>query len=644
MPSNEMNDSPGRKRRKLDVIVATEAEKAQGDENDREKGSTRSPIQLTRVKDLGAEKNVDTLGLSDILGDPLIKECWCFNFLFDIEFVLQHFDPDVRHIAKLNIIHGFWKRDDERKIALMEVAERHENVTLIPAYIPDPFGTHHSKMMILFRHDGYAQIVIHTANMIPRDWANMTQGVWRSPLLPPKQRCEAVIRQDQDKEAYPIGSGDRFKVDLMSYLNAYERKLKGLISQLVEYDFESIRAAFLGSAPSRQRPGDVDPDTKTSFGWLGLKEILSTIPVKGEQEQRYDQSGKQKPNIVIQISSIATLGQNPTWLENFQSVLSSHSSPHTLLSIDDSKTRHQKPSALSTKASEPTFNIIFPTPSEIRTSLDGYASGGSIHTKIQSPAQQKQLEYLRPLFCHWKSSSSAPTAPQSNAGLSVSKGEAYRGPAAPHIKTYIRYSGGGDGARKTINWAMLTSANLSKQAWGDVVNKKGEVWIQSWECGVVVWPELFGEQEGEDGIIMVPVFGQDTPGPGDEDRDVGMDTGVEASANGGEDEGSETEDEVDVDVNEGDGKDPDETEDETDPDETEDEVEEGEENLAAKQHKTTHMPKHTPTLVGARRQRVVGFRMPYDLPLIPYNPDEDPWCATSSYEEPDWMGRIWKGY
>lgn len=47
-----------------------------------------------------------------------------------------------------------------------QAAESYPNVQLIPAYMPDPFGTHHTKMMILFRHDDFAQVVIHTANMI----------------------------------------------------------------------------------------------------------------------------------------------------------------------------------------------------------------------------------------------------------------------------------------------------------------------------------------------------------------------------------------------------------------------------------------------------------------------------------------------
>jgi tyrosyl-DNA phosphodiesterase-1 len=50
-----------------------------------------SPIQLTSVQDLTRDANVNTVGLRGLLGDPMIKECWNFNFLFDLDFVMWVF-------------------------------------------------------------------------------------------------------------------------------------------------------------------------------------------------------------------------------------------------------------------------------------------------------------------------------------------------------------------------------------------------------------------------------------------------------------------------------------------------------------------------------------------------------------------------
>jgi tyrosyl-DNA phosphodiesterase-1 len=47
-----------------------------------------SPIQLTHIEDLAPHQNMDAVKLKDIIGDPMIKECWNFNFLFDIDFVM----------------------------------------------------------------------------------------------------------------------------------------------------------------------------------------------------------------------------------------------------------------------------------------------------------------------------------------------------------------------------------------------------------------------------------------------------------------------------------------------------------------------------------------------------------------------------
>ena len=47
-----------------------------------------SPMQLNFVEQLPASSNVDCVSLRSILGDPMIRECWLFNYLFDMDFVM----------------------------------------------------------------------------------------------------------------------------------------------------------------------------------------------------------------------------------------------------------------------------------------------------------------------------------------------------------------------------------------------------------------------------------------------------------------------------------------------------------------------------------------------------------------------------
>ncbi|KAI1807209.1 phospholipase D/nuclease [Daldinia bambusicola] len=470
----------------------------------------QSPVRLTTVKDLSEESNTGAISLHDILGDPLIAECWEFNFLHDVDFLMSHFNEDTRSHVKVNIVHGFWKKNDTSRLLLEHQSSKYKNVTLHTAYMPEMFGTHHSKMIILFRHDFTAQVIIHTANMISKDWTNMTNGVWQSPLLfrttGPHKPSETDMR---------IGYGGRFKADLLNYLRAYNTKrplCESMISELEKYDFSAVRGAFVASIPGRHDLViDDDDPMETRWGWAGLKHALSLVPVEPGNSE-----------IVVQISSIATLGTTDAWLKQvlFNSLAS------------------WRPGS-----SEPKFKILFPTPDEIRRSLDGYASGASIHTKIQTAAQAKQLQYLKPMLYHW--------ANDCEKGI-LEEGEIRHGGrkrAAPHIKTYVRYN-----EKKSIDWALLTSANISKQAWGENASD-GQVRISSWEIGVLVWPELFA-----DGAKMVPTLKTDMP----KNEDL-----------------------------------------------------EGEEPL-------------------------VGFRIPYSLPLQKYADDEVPWVATASYTEPDWLGETWK--
>ena len=62
---------------------------------------------------------------------------------------------------------------------------------------------------------------------------------------------------------------------------------------------------------------------------------------------------------------------------------------------------------------------------------------------------------------------------------------------------------------------MLTSANLSKQAWGEAGTATG-VRIASWEIGVLVWPRLLADAEDAE---MIGVFKSDWPCDGTLDGD-----------------------------------------------------------------------------------------------------------------------------
>lgn len=77
-----------------------------------------SPFQLTSIHGLSEFSNRDTVTLKSILGSPVISECWNFNYLHNLDFLMEAFDSDVRHLVKINVVHGFWKQEDEARLSL----------------------------------------------------------------------------------------------------------------------------------------------------------------------------------------------------------------------------------------------------------------------------------------------------------------------------------------------------------------------------------------------------------------------------------------------------------------------------------------------------------------------------------------------
>lgn len=318
------------------------------------------------------------------------------------------------------------------------------NITMIKVDMPTKFGCHHTKIMFLQYKDDGIRVVVSTANLYSDDWENRTQGLWISPHL----RLLPESANPSDGES-PTG----FKKDLERYLSKYRHPaLTQWIWAVRRADFSDVNVFLVASIP-----GTSHKDNEADFwGHKKLAHVLSrhaTLPPDAPQWP-----------IVAQSSSIGSLGPN------FESWLSRDIIP----CMSRETTKGLK--------SHPHFHFIYPSIQNYKQSFDCRNLSCCLPYSAQVHSKQQWIEsYLH----QWKAKRTG------------------RDRAMPHIKSYTRISPD----LKSIPWFVLTSANLSKAAWGVQRNSH---YMMNYEAGIVFIPKLvtgtttFPIQDEED--PAVPVF------------------------------------------------------------------------------------------------------------------------------------------
>ncbi|XP_052269374.1 tyrosyl-DNA phosphodiesterase 1-like isoform X3 [Dreissena polymorpha] len=315
--------------------------------------------------------------------------------------------------------------------ALQAQAMAYDNIRFCQAKLEIMYGTHHTKMMLLLYEDGL-RVVIHTSNLIEQDWHQKTQGSWVSPKFPKLQT------PGRDKGESPTF----FKQDLLNYLAAYKAyQLKDWMEHIVNHDMSSARVVILGSVPGRHQ----GERQKAMWGHLKLRHAL--------QQHGPSHSLVKTWPVIGQFSSIGSLGPNQdNWL-----------CKEWLHSLSATKAGTGVPS-------NGRLQLVFPTVDNVRLSLEGFPAGGSIPYSVNTAKKQT---WLHNFFHVWRSEGRG------------------RSRAMPHIKTYVRPMQQGSSAA----WFAVTSANLSKAAWGALEKQGTQLMIRSYEIGVLFLPKFFDDEE-----------------------------------------------------------------------------------------------------------------------------------------------------
>eukprot|EP00520_Triparma_pacifica_P009704 CAMPEP_0118647648 /NCGR_PEP_ID=MMETSP0785-20121206/8725_1 /TAXON_ID=91992 /ORGANISM="Bolidomonas pacifica, Strain CCMP 1866" /LENGTH=430 /DNA_ID=CAMNT_0006539769 /DNA_START=642 /DNA_END=1931 /DNA_ORIENTATION=+ len=271
---------------------------------------------------------------------------------------------------------------------------------------------------------------------------------------------------------------NEFEETLCNYMRIACSQVSGsdIVRRLKLYDFTRANATLIASVPGKWQL----PQQKASQKWgqIAMKDILSkTVPNEPNSKVclQFSSLGSTKEKIIENLVETFNTMMKPETPERTTLSSQSTASPSTPKNFLRSPSSPKKPLS-------PLPSIIWPTLQCLKKSLNGLQSGGSIPAQLSSlfdeptPNELRVKPHLAPMLCRWRDESKERTR------------------AAPHIKTFLRYSTteeGGSGEPDKLLYFVLTSHNFSQASWGAIQKEGTQYAIGHYEIGVVFTPSIF---------------------------------------------------------------------------------------------------------------------------------------------------------
>ena len=403
-----------------------------------------------------AAAQAETVGLAWLLAPAELAgatEVHLHNYMIDLDWMVEECPALGAFRGRVRVFYG-------DGVAPGSDAARGSNwECLYPPH--EQFGTHHSKGIVIIR-PSLLTVHVTTANFIFSDWNNKTNATWSGhfPRL----------------DAAPAAPADGFGADLLAYYSAVQaigaapppawrvggragarppsEQEKQAFARLSlewvrQYDYAGARARLVASVPGTSAGSAAGRHSGAALHRWGHMRLRELLAAEGLADRFEDSS------LVLQFSSLSSVGNDTKWLKELVQSL------------------------CGGDGAMPRLRVLFPTRDQVRDSLEGWAAGCSI------PCNPENAEKLRARLNELSGQSNlARMCGWDGAGRGVA-GAADRAAAVPHIKTYARFNDDGE-----LAWALLSSNNLSQAAWGKLEKNGAQLYVKSYELGVLVLPSL----------------------------------------------------------------------------------------------------------------------------------------------------------
>lgn len=335
-----------------------------------------------------------------------------------------------------------------------------------------PFGSMHSKFLFcLYRHK--ARLAILSNNYIPRDYERKTGSIWVQDF-PEKPAVSASVA------SLPNVDRPTFEKDLFNYLEYLKRgncRVDELMDALSHYDFSAACVHLISSVPGTHPVPRGTTATGTpgprALGHLALRAALQLdcgVLSDGHVVAQYSSQGSIQ-NAFIEEFLRSCTGGAVHRLSGHGTILQSFAKAGTKRrhSSDDDEPSSSAATAQPTSTSSRDLVCVWPTAECIRRSTEGWAGGASCPCEAKN-----QTPEMRARFHRYDATPSG------------------RGRSVPHIKTfsYLKPNSSVPGGYE-LSWLYTGSHNLSMAAWGQLQKGDTQLFIRSYELGVLFTPATY---------------------------------------------------------------------------------------------------------------------------------------------------------
>ena len=399
------------------------------------------------------------------------------------------------------------RRNGWRDVGFGSVAlpPKEGQAVLITPHLPVPFGTHHTKAAVCVRDaveggaadDAFIRVAVFTANFVYADWRTKNQGIYVQDF--PLKGGGGI-----NNGSTPSTAVNSFEHDLARYFTA--AGWRGCASIFAKFDFSSAAGHLVASVPGYHSaalgPSAKGPLCSSYWGMWHLKHQLKChAPSTSSGDAltwQYSSQGSLTPDFLSTLA-LTMLARRPQ-SSSLGAVVATPtpSAPSATATQQMAMVRNVSAMCADEALASTTISVVMPTVTEVRRSAEGWRGGLSIPVPAKNLHEfiNARLHRWSPRLGHsggWQAPSPSSSSPTPPLAMTTFGRHRYM----PHIKTYLRYSScpaeeQKDSGCPSADWLLVTSANLSRAAWGDAQKKGTQLMVRSYELGVL----FVGSEEG----------------------------------------------------------------------------------------------------------------------------------------------------